>query len=64
MEIGILLLRLRKERRLSQAEVAEQFGVSQSAYCGWESERATPGVRHWLGWPPFWAWSCLSCYRH
>ena len=47
MEIGILLLRLRKERRLSQAEVAEQLGISQSAYCSWESEKAIPGVRYW-----------------
>lgn len=47
MELGTLLLKLRKERRLSQAEVADRVGVSQSAYCAWESDRATPGARHY-----------------
>lgn len=47
MKLGTLLLRLRKERRLSQAEVADRVGVSQSAYCAWESDRATPGARHY-----------------
>ena len=47
MEISVLLLRLRKERRLSQAEVAGQIGVSQSAYCSWESDRAVPKVRYY-----------------
>jgi transcriptional regulator with XRE-family HTH domain len=44
MKIGILLLKLRKARRLSQAEVADRVGISQSAYCAWESDRALPSA--------------------
>lgn len=47
MKIGTVLLRLRKERRLSQIEVAEHIGVCQSAYCAWESDRTTPSARHY-----------------
>lgn len=47
MKIGTLLLKMRKARRLSQSEVADRVGVSQSAYCAWESDRATPGARHY-----------------
>lgn len=47
MKIGTLLLKLRKACRLSQSEVADQVGVSQSAYCAWESDRATPGARYY-----------------
>jgi len=47
MKIGTLLLKLRKARRLSQSEVADRVGVSQSAYCAWESDRATPSARHY-----------------
>ncbi|GAB2791072.1 hypothetical protein GCM10027275_40010 [Rhabdobacter roseus] len=38
MKLGAILLRLRKKQRLSQAEVADYMGVSQSTYCAWESE--------------------------
>jgi transcriptional regulator with XRE-family HTH domain len=47
MEIGILLLKLRKERRLSQSEVAERLGICQSAYCAWESDRVTPSAKYY-----------------
>lgn len=47
MKIGILLLKMRKERRLSQEAVAEQLGVCQSSYCAWESDRAMPSARHY-----------------
>ncbi len=40
-------MKLRRERRLSQAEVAEHIGVCQSAYCAWESDRAVPSARHY-----------------
>lgn len=48
MKIGIILLKLRKERRLSQAEVADQLGVCQSTYCAWESDRSLPNAGHWV----------------
>ena len=47
MQIGTLLLKRRKERRLSQSEAAEQIGVSQSTYCAWESDRVLPSARHY-----------------
>ncbi|WP_035562387.1 helix-turn-helix domain-containing protein [Hymenobacter sp. IS2118] len=47
MKIGAVLLKARKARRLSQAEVAEQLGVCQSAYCGWESDRSMPNARYY-----------------
>lgn len=47
MKIGILLLKMRKERRLSQHEVAEHVGVCQSAYCAWESDRSVPNARYY-----------------
>lgn len=46
MKIGILLLKTRKERRLSQNEVAEHVGVCQSAYCAWESGHSVPKARY------------------
>lgn len=47
MILGTILLKLRKARRLSQAEIAEHIGVCQSAYCAWESGRVTPNARHY-----------------
>jgi transcriptional regulator with XRE-family HTH domain len=48
MKIGTLLLKLRKERRLSQAEVADRLGICQSTYCAWESDRSLPNARHYV----------------
>ncbi len=47
MMIGTRLLKLRKEHRFSQTEVAARIGVCQSTYCAWESDRATPSARHY-----------------
>lgn len=47
MKIGAILLKLRRERRFSQIEVAERIGVCQSAYCTWESDRAMPSARYY-----------------
>ena len=46
MQIGTLLLKRRREQRLSQSEAAEQIGVSQSTFCAWESDRVLPSARH------------------
>lgn len=48
MKIGTSLLKLRKERRLSQAEVADQLGVCQSTYCAWESDRSLPNAKCYI----------------
>lgn len=47
MKTGTILLKLRKNSRLSQAEVAERLGVGQSTYCAWESDRSMPNTK-WL----------------
>lgn len=36
------LLELRKERRISQAKLAKDIGVSCSLICYWETSRAEP----------------------
>lgn len=48
MKIGTNLLKLRKQRRLSQAEVADQLGICQSTYCAWESDRSLPNAKCYL----------------
>lgn len=48
MKIGTLLLKLRKERRLSQAEVADRLRICQSTYCAWESDRSLLNAGHYV----------------
>ncbi|MFC0185429.1 DNA-binding transcriptional regulator, XRE-family HTH domain [Pseudarcicella hirudinis] len=40
------LIKARISKRLSQTEVAEFVGVSQSSYNNWESGRHCPSLRH------------------
>ncbi len=48
MKIRTLLLKLRKERRLSQAEVADLLGICQSTYCAWERDQSLPNAGHYV----------------
>ena len=41
MSTGAILIRLRKQLRLSQSEVAEQVGVCQTTYQSWECDRTS-----------------------
>ncbi|PQL91060.1 helix-turn-helix transcriptional regulator [Apibacter adventoris] len=38
------LIQLRRKKRISQKEVAESIGVSQSTLCDWESGKRNPKV--------------------
>jgi len=40
--LGAKLLKLRLDHKLSQTELAEIIGVSQNAYCRWESDKCKP----------------------
>ena len=40
------LLKLRKEHRFSQSEIAKKIGVSQNAYCKWEAGKSIPGTEN------------------
>ena len=40
--LGTKLSKLRKDHKLSQMEVAEILGVSQTAYNSWESDKSKP----------------------
>ncbi len=42
MSIGTTLLKHRKIKNYSQKQVADLLEVSQSTYCDWESDTATP----------------------
>lgn len=42
MTIGEKLLELRKEKRLSQEEVAEKLGVTRQTVSKWETDQSTP----------------------
>jgi transcriptional regulator with XRE-family HTH domain len=42
--LGPKLLNLRKEHKLSQAELAEKLEVSQNAYNKWEADKCKPGI--------------------
>jgi len=44
--LGTKLLNLRKEHRLSQAEIAEKLDVSQNAYNKWEADKCKPGAEN------------------
>lgn len=47
MKLGTLLLKRRKELRYSQEYVANIFGVRQSTYCYWESDKVYPSPNNW-----------------
>ncbi|MFT4032408.1 MAG: helix-turn-helix transcriptional regulator [Siphonobacter sp.] len=42
MDKDSMLIKARRQLRLSQQEVAEKLGVSQSTYSGWEVGKGTP----------------------
>lgn len=46
MEQTAVLIRLRKERGLSQTEVAEELGVTRQAVSRWEGGRAWPSAEN------------------
>jgi len=48
MKIGTTLLKLRKQFKLSQAEVAERLNICQSTYCAWESDRSLPSSKSYV----------------
>ena len=45
----IRLLELRRERGLSQREVAREFNVSQSTYNNWENSNTQPSIEQLIG---------------
>lgn len=45
----IRLLELRRERGLSQREVAREFNVSQSTYNNWENANTQPSIEQLIG---------------
>lgn len=45
----IRLLELRRERGLSQREVAREFNVSQSTYNNWENANTQPSIDQLIG---------------
>ena len=48
MTIGTRLRKCRERKRLSQREVAEHLGVSQTTYCNWECDVASFQVKYLL----------------
>lgn len=44
--LGQKIIKLRREKMLTQAAVAEAIGVSQTAYHKWESDETKPSVQH------------------
>ncbi|MDQ1087448.1 helix-turn-helix transcriptional regulator [Siphonobacter sp. SORGH_AS_1065] len=44
IDIGSILIKARRQLRLSQQEVAESLGVSQSTYSSWEAGKAFPSL--------------------
>ena len=41
------LRQLREKLRMSQNEVADYIGISQSTYSDWESEKTSPNIKYW-----------------
>jgi transcriptional regulator with XRE-family HTH domain len=48
MTLGAKLIELRTGKRLSQTEIAEKLGVSQSAYNKWESDASKPNIENFI----------------
>lgn len=46
MSLGNKLLKIRKERNLTQEEMSYIIGVSQSTYCDWESDTSKPNFKN------------------
>lgn len=42
MTISYRLKELRKEKKLTQAKVAEDLGITQQSYARWENDKVTP----------------------
>ena len=45
LNFSVLLIKSRRSKRLTQREVAQAVGVSQSAYNYWESGKHYPNVQ-------------------
>ena len=45
MKIGAYLKELRKEKNLTQEQMAEKFGVSQRSVSRWENGNTMPDIR-------------------
>lgn len=48
MTLGTKLIELRAGKRLSQTEIAEKLGVSQSAYNKWECDISKPTIENFI----------------
>jgi transcriptional regulator with XRE-family HTH domain len=48
MSLGTKLLQMRQQKNLSQMHVAQELGVSQTAYNKWESDLTKPGINNLL----------------
>lgn len=46
MTLGTRLRKYREKKRLSQKEVAEHIGVSQTTYCNWENDCVSYQVKY------------------
>ena len=44
MSIGINIYTLRKEKKITQAQLAEKLGVSEQAVSKWENEQCAPDI--------------------
>lgn len=44
--LGTKLARLRKEKKLTQQQMAEELNVSQNAYNKWESDKTKPSMEN------------------
>ena len=44
MNIGINIYTLRKEKKITQAQLAEKLGVSEQAISKWENNQCAPDV--------------------
>ena len=45
MSTGEILRKLRRERRMTQAQVASLAGITQGTYSLYEADKATPGIK-------------------
>lgn len=63
MESKEFLLRLRKEKRLSQAELAEELGITRQTVSRWESGLAMPSAENLIGLSRVYGMTVEEMYR-
>lgn len=44
-EMGIILKELRKQRNLTQQDIAKELGLTQKAYCNYELGKREPDIK-------------------